>query len=424
MAHEGIHMNGNNDEGQAYVHGWNTYSSLKQAWEVTGSGYEQTGIAGLTRFMEENGQERAYMVSQILELSRNQEDSETHSAEWVINNETIGIRPTTWTDRLRRFVGIGGAQRGIDLYAGINPYTDQKMPESMLDDRRYALEDQMLSDKTNALLFAGSLLSGGTSGAATEATTLGGTGKNFTQYLGTVFNLDPRNIHSAADLVGTAWNYADVISLGQEYVSRGSISIDQASAYQDFKDMVMSAEKFSDIKGYSDFEDPRIFALADAAGIPMEVENHWQGDAYGQAMVANEMMNRFNFVSGLYQMGVTDPTAVNDLYYKGVPYSYTDNHGLVWWENNPGFAESNGYMTADYVNNRGYRNYQMNLDALREFNTMRSQYLTGLVDLSLKHVKEMDITYKRMMETSDYKVLSNYLWDYSGMYSYDFFQQH
>ena len=99
-----------------------------------------------------------------------------------------------------------------------------------------------------------------------------------------------------------------------------------------------------------------------------------------EAQAINELINNFNFVSGLYQMGVRDARIVSDLYYKGIPYSVTDPDGTVWFFNSPGFAEANRGVTSRYENRDEYRQYTEILSRIREFNIAQRLFRSDTVD--------------------------------------------
>jgi hypothetical protein len=407
MSHEGSHLLGNRVESIGYLLEQSTYQELTK----------NLGLQGDREYVEQ--------------LYRSLQDASSWEpntggidyAEWYISKDAIGIRRTTFSDLVRDLPLIGGALRGIDLFFGMNPYTDRKLPESSVDERRYAEESRRTKDRLNVALFIAGLFTAGASEPATGLTTLSGTTQNFAHFLGKVFSLNPKEVKSILDAAGIASNYIDIAMSAAEFLASGRIKTDQAQGFQAFKNLVMDTESFRDIKGYRNLDDKAIFALAEKAGIALQVENKWVDQLEMAASAVNEMMNRFNFVSALHQLGVNDANVVRELYFQGVPYSYTDQRGLVWWLNNPGFAESNGYLTEDYIQNRSYQERERQISRLRVFNVMRAWHNSGKhVDLGIRSTAIMDDIYRDMMDSYEYMDLNKRFLQHWRTYSYDFFQ--
>ncbi|MBN1838361.1 MAG: hypothetical protein JW820_21050, partial [Spirochaetales bacterium] len=134
----------------------------------------------------------------------------------------------------------------------------------------------------------------------------------------------------------------------------------------------------------------------------------------------NELINNFNFVSALYQMGVRDAATVSDLFYKGIPYSVTDPDGTVWFFNSPGFAEANRGLTSDYQDNPEHIRYRAILDRLRDFNIAGRLYRSQTVDPI--NVDRYDQVYESLVQDGLYLHYRALLWNQYNYYELDLFQ--
>lgn len=235
------------------------------------------------------------------------------------------------------------------------------------------------------------------------------------------FDLNPANIKSLADLAGTASNYSDLISSITETLSQGDIDIDGTESFSEFIRQVLSAEGFKDVEGYSSMQDHAILKLMEAAGVPSEVANVFGGDEDLENQAANEVMNNFIFTSTLFQMGVTDPQTVSDLYLLGVPFSRTTAEGLVLWNNRPGFAEANKGITSTYFENDQYKDYKEKLTKMSTFNFVRSQYNSGNFDFDTSFMQDKAEIYSDMMRNGENYDYNDYFWNQYNLYTYVLF---
>tara|TARA_B100000614_G_scaffold250766_1_gene261416 strand:+ start:970 stop:1401 length:432 start_codon:yes stop_codon:yes gene_type:complete len=133
----------------------------------------------------------------------------------------------------------------------------------------------------------------------------------------------------------------------------------------------------------------------------------------------NERINAFNFVSALNEMGVNDPAVVQQLYYGGVPYPVTDQRGQVWWNNNPGSVQENGYLTENpvTVHDTPVAQYQADLESIRTFTAMRHLLNTSGGELDTGAYGDELFEYRKMMDDMSHYQINDRLWDMNNWYS-------
>jgi hypothetical protein len=403
LAHENQHIidleeDGTTEEADAYKKELETYLNIINALDMDG---DISFIAGMIAKL---GDPESFKAN----------EGNEHYAEISITKDTIGIRSSTFSERLMNPDFVGSTLRGLASLLGLNPYTDEKQPESDLDPRANERAHQIESDQIAALLFF--------AGAALSAEQIAANGGgSLLSYLSSLFNLNPQNIESLGDLAGTASNYSDIFNSITEYLSQGDIQINGAEGYDEFIRQVLKAEGFRDVEGYNISQDNDILNIMEQAGVPSEVANVFGGDKDLENQAANEVFNNFIFVSSLYQIGVTDPQTVSDLYLLGVPFSRTTDEGLVLWNNSPGFAEANKGLTSTYFKNNDYIDYQEKLDKMRTFNFMRSQYNSGNISLDTDFMLKKADDYKVMMDNGENFEFNDYFWNQYNMYTYNLF---
>ncbi len=370
-------------EADALMNQMNTYGSIVEGMELKGDiGY----------------------VNQILDGFMNPESYKVNEgsvdyAEIYTNDDKIGIRPSDGGDVLFNAPLIGSALKGLAATLGLNPYTDTKQVESDIDFRRYEKEHNIEDDQLSFILF--------TACAALSAEQLAAEGGgSLIQYMKSVFNVDPSKISSLNDLVSTTSNIMDIVN----FYNQNNLQNNGAEGFDDFKKQIFNTEGFKDIEGYSIFQDKKILEMMEESGIPYEIENIYGDNQDLKNQAANELMNNFLFVSTLYQKGVRDTKTITDLYYKGVPYSRFGEAGLNIWNNSPGFAESNGWLTADYENNDDYKEYKKQMSRMNSFNFMRSRYndFSDPVELDSEFMINHNNIYTDMMKNGEYSDLNDY----------------
>ena len=271
----------------------------------------------------------------------------------------------------------------------------------------------MEADRLGALISVGSLVA-----SAIQAGV--GSGMTVPEILGSLFDYNPANATSWNKALDVALSYTDIALTAMELFDRGDIRVDRPQGFERFKESVLSAERFKDIKGYWSFEDNAILKLAERAGVPLVAENQWAEAPDLEAQAINELINNFNFVSALYQMGVRDATIVSDLYYKGIPYSVTDPDGTVWFFNSPGFAEANKGLTSRYEENPRHLRYREILAELRDFNIAQQLFRSGAVDPA--YMQSYRSLHQSMIEKDLHNYYRSLLWNQYNYYEFELFQ--
>jgi len=395
FSHEGSHLLGNRIEALAYMREGQTYLDLMRTFGVGEAAY----LARLSDEILSDGN----WLSNV--------GSRDH-AEWYRTSRLIGIRASTPADFLPFVPVIGGLFSGVATLTEANPYTNAKLPTSAIDDRRHALQAQMEADRLGALISVGSLVA-----SAIQAGV--GSGMTVPEIIGSLFDYNPANATSWNKALDVALSYTDIALTAMELFDRGDIRVDRPQGFERFKESVLSAERFKDIKGYWSFEDNAILKLAERAGVPLVAENQWAETPDLEAQAINELINNFNFVSALYQMGVRDATIVSDLYYRGIPYSVTDPDGTVWFFNSPGFAEANKGLTSRYEENLDYIRYHAILNRLRDFNIAGEYYRSLTIDLD--SVDRFDTVYRSLVQDCLYIDYRTLLWNQYNYYELNLF---
>ena len=396
FGHEGTHLLGNRLEASAYMHEGQTYLDLMSQFHV-GDGAYLASLSGAIL------NERNWLAS----------TGERDYAEWFRTDRVLGIRATNPLDVLRRTPVIGSIMGFVATFTEANPYTNTKLPVSATDERRHVLEARKEADRLQGLIAAGALVTSALqAGAVTKSV-----GEALLKMLPEYNPLNATSWLSAAEI---ALNYTDVASAVMDALDRGAVRVDRPAGFDRFKTTVLGAERFKDIKGYGVLEDPMIFALAEDAGVPLVLDNRWTDSPELEAQVINELINNFNFVSALYQLGVRDAGVVSDLYYKGIPYSVTDPDGTVWFFNSPGFAEANMVFGRQWTTDVRYVQHKDALMQLRDFNVAHRLIRETTVDA--RALGQYDALYRRMVEGGIYHALRTSLWNQYNQYELLLFQ--
>ncbi|NOY07942.1 MAG: hypothetical protein GXP33_03770 [Spirochaetes bacterium] len=403
MSHESTHYfdhkaNRDTYEANAYFNQAAAYNDLSKAWGVHDRGFIKATISKLLNPEKWKKSEGSIDYAEVFK-----------------NKDKIGIRSSNFGDKLMKAPIIGAPLRGVASILGINILTDRKQSQSELDNRRYDRETQIQSDQISAILFLG------TAALTAEQGVIQG-GLSFKNYIGSLINANPINIKTMADAFGTASNDIDIAKSLFQYFEKGNIEITSADRFDSFKEKIFKAERFTDIKGYKIEQDKEILKLMRQTGIPYEVANNFKGNKNLENKAVNELVNNFNFVSALYQKG-TDDNTIKELYYQGVAYPLTDETGLTLWENSPGFGQENGWLTKNIFDNREYIRYQSKIEDMKTFYSMRKMYQTGAdIDLSTNYMKNMNNTYKFMMDNRENYEYEEYFWNQYNKYESDLFR--
>jgi hypothetical protein len=234
--------------------------------------------------------------------------------------------------------GLAATYRWAVTQLGGDPHKDFLLPESDLDSQGQVLQDLSDSD-TIATQFnlVGTLLGAGSWGMSG-----GNLGKS-------ILGLNP---FDAPDLLGATsalLNNATVARALVEAIGsttgRSYVSNDVSNAFGQMARGILEAESLCDMEWYSRataiYADSRIFSIAEAAGIPLEVENRWAGNKRLEAQVVNQMMRNYMFVGEMVFNGITDVDIIRKMYYGGFANPVSMGNGLTLWENVPGFASRN-----------------------------------------------------------------------------------
>ncbi|MBN1837243.1 MAG: hypothetical protein JW820_15410, partial [Spirochaetales bacterium] len=288
FSHEGTHLSGNRTEALAYMREGRTYLDLMRIFGIGDAAYLD------------------HLSSRILEgRSWLSNVGDRDQAEWFRTDQLIGVRASTLIDYIPFIPLIGDLYRGVATILQTNPYTNAKLPTNAIDERHSVQQAQMEADRLEAAIAVGSLAVAAIEAWTASAVTL-------REVIAGLFDYNPANATSWYKAVDIALNYAGIALSAAELLDRGGIRVDRPEGFEGFKESILGSERFKDIKGYWSIEDSAIFELAEKAGVPLSATNWWADVPELEAQAINELINNFNFVSALYQMGVRDAATVSD----------------------------------------------------------------------------------------------------------------
>ncbi|WP_156809963.1 hypothetical protein [Spirochaeta africana] len=334
LSHEGTHLYGSTSEVGAYAQQTGTYMQLMGAWGEYGVGDESFLMESMMQTMRPTNPEPVDGISNAERLP--------------LGGSQLGVEP-------RGLIGIGllrsgesfetTASRGVDGFlfgslrtavadvAGLDVFTERLLPsehnpaiamDTMMRQRELYVQGAV-SLASMLLSFGGGVSAGQSVGSAAANSAVPG-------YLSR-----PDNLFQAGGALLDATSHALAFSAMINSDSSASYTVAISGSVLNRNNRTLLANtSFFDLPDYSTLtgfgawnRDRQVFGLAEAAGIPLAVDNQWQGNEQAQADVTNQMMRNYMFVHSMSNtFGIDDPERLRQLYYEGAPMPTGQNaHG-------------------------------------------------------------------------------------------------
>jgi hypothetical protein len=342
-------------------------------------------------------------------------NSDGDFAERVITRRKIGVRRTLLFDVQKYTPGLAATYRWAVSRLGGDPHKDYLLAESQFDSQSRVLQELADSDTiATQLNLLGTVL-----GTGSWSMSGGNLGKS-------ILGINPLD---APDLLGATSALLNDATIARalfdalgNHSSTAYVSNDVSNVFGLMAKGILEAESLSDMEWYTRataiYADSKIFSMADAAGIPLEVDNRWEGNERLQAQVVNQMMRNFMFVGEMVFNGITDPEVIRKMYYGGFAKPVSMGNGLTLWENVPGFASRNSGPWEFDKGNQPYRDLQKLIEEVNAYNMTNFALTTYAIDVynSLSPLT-IDV-YDDWLETNLYYTSNRNVWsDYDAYYS-------
>ena len=334
--------------------------------------------------------------------------SEGDFAERFITRKRIGVRQTQFFDLQKYTPGLAAAFRWAAAELGGDVHTDYLLPESDLDSQSQVIADLHDAD---AVATQWNML-GALFGTASWAVSGGNLGKS-------ILGINPLD---APDLLGATsalLNDATIArtvyeALGTQNSSEYS-SDDVTNVFGGMIRGILEAESLPEMEWYARataiYADYKIFNMADKAGIPLEVDNRWQGNDRLQAQVANQMMRNYIFLGEMVFNGITDPDLVRKMYYEGFANPVSMGNGLTLWEHIPGFAQKNTGPWDDWSEDASSLRTKNTLLELNLYNLTYYALATNNMDLFENLSADAIRLYDEWIEQNRYYQTNKDIWN-------------